>query len=188
MFSADYTEAVLGRSHSSQNGGVQELGLIWFTKVSGICHIKLSDCRGTTTDLHCDQKTHWTALSSLSYVFQWSEVSPNHRRSVLSDIHAILHIIQQKKGCFKICRPVAFQAEGKLWPVEYSLTVLAATTYSLVPRPYCYSALTELTFIILCMHASHILLVFVNYSVTGLTAPALGDSVSENMAAMKFRA
>ena len=106
---------------------------------------------------------------------------------MLSDIHAIPHIIQQKKECFKICRPegVAFQAEAKLWPVEYSLTVLAATTYSLVPRPYCHSALTELT---LCMHASHILLVFVNYSVTGLTAPALGDSVSENMAAMKFTA
>ena len=109
---------------------------------------------------------------------------------MLSDIHAIPHIIQQKKECFKICRPegVAFQAEGKLWPVEYSLTVLAATTYRLVPRPYCHSALTELTFTIYIMHASHILLVFVNYSVTGLTAPALGDLVSEKMAAMKFRA
>ena len=78
---------------------------------------------------------------------------------MLSDIHAIPHILQQKKGCFEFVDNK--ELHFKRWPVACGI-------------------LTD------CFGSYCILLVFVNYSVTGLMAPALGNSVSEKMAAMKI--
>ena len=138
MFSADYTEVVLGRSHHLQNGGVQELGLLWFAKVSARSHVQ-PQLQGSTTDfhnLHCDPKTHWTAVFSQSYVLQCSEVSPDHRRSVLSDVHAIPHIYSQmEEGVFQsmlTVRSCIYSGRQTVVAnVEYWLTVLVATTYCL---------------------------------------------------------
>ena len=81
MFSADYTEAVFGYLHRLQNGGKQELWLLWSTKVSTRSHVNpwlqllafmiFTAIRKHSAQPYLPRATHFGALKFLSITGGW---------------------------------------------------------------------------------------------------------------------